>query len=324
MQKLSCKKGPPQHVHGHYKSFTMTYPQFEPIYGPPIILKDRSPVRSIISDAIRSSQSKGTGNSNYGGMPSSVMQLQSLELAISNRGGDISFGGNMTVASMMGKIPLGATTMGFNYKTGESGRSMEMYSQHVPLSMEESIRVGAATGIDTTKMATPALAMHLLASNSILQLTQNEGKMNASAVFRNIRTIINIGAPSTTSGRITATEALIKGFKEAHGLDEEGKDAEEESSSSKGAKTGGPMGEDPEGPEKKDRKTNCGKSESPVRKELKPHQGKLKTDGEKIYDWDHTHNDIEMYNSRGEHIGTIDPVTGTKIKDAVAGRKINV
>ena len=222
--------------------------------------------------------------------------------------------------------------MGFNYKTGDSGRSIDLYSTHVPISLADSIRIGAATGIDTASITTPSLMMHMGASNAILQLTDRQGKMNAREVLdkaykaykalRGVRSATTTGASSTTSGRITATEALIKGFKETYGLDEEEKNSDAKSSSSS-ATTGGPMGEDPNDP-KKDRKTNCEKSESPVWKEFKPHQGKLKTDGDKIYDWDHTHNDIEVYSSRGEHVGTIDPVTGIKIKDAVAGRKINV
>ncbi len=219
--------------------------------------------------------------------------------------------------------------MGFNYTTGEAGRSIDLYSTHAPTSFADSIRIGAATGIDTASITTPSLMMYMAASNAILQLTDRQGKMNvgtvldkAYKVLRGVRSATSTGASSTTSGKITATEALIKGFKETHGLDEEEKNADAKSSSSN-ATTGGGMGEDPNDP-KKDRKTNCGKSESPVWKEFKPHQGKLKTDGDKIYDWDHTHNDIEVYNSRGEHVGTIDPVTGIKIKDAVAGRKINV
>jgi len=243
-----------------------------------------------------------------------------------------NIGMDLTLSSTMGSMNLGSTTMGFNYKTGDSGRSIDLYSTHVPTSFADSIRIGAATGIDTASITTPSLMMHMAASNAILQLTDRQGKMNAREVLdktykaykvlRGVRSATTTGASSTTSGRITATEALIKGFKETYGLDEEEKNSDAKSSSSS-ATTGGPMG-DPDDEEGKGRKTNCEKSESTVWKELKPYREQLKTDGNKIYEWDRLHNDIEMYNSRGEHLGTIDPRTGLKIKDAVAGRKINL
>ena len=42
------------------------------------------------------------------------------------------------------------------------------------------------------------------------------------------------------------------------------------------------------------------------------------------YDWDFTHNDIEVYNSRGQHLGSMNPVTGEMYKHAVPGRIIKV
>ncbi len=336
------------HVYGLYKDVDHHLEPYSFSEVKPVILKNQGPVRSpfpgigitvsgkpvsgilapnspiqAAMQAIRFDRSNSSGGNT---------RLQNLELGISNSGGNTSFSGNVSVTSAMGDISLGSTTMGFNYKTGDSGRSIDLYSTHVPTSFADSIRIGAATGINTASITTPSLMMHMAASNAILQLTDRQGKMNvgtvldktykAYKVLRGVRSATTTGASSTTSGRITATEALIKGFKETYGLDEEEKNSDAKSSSSN-TTTGGGMGEDPDDP-KKDRKTNCGKSESPVWKEFKPHQGKLKTDGDKIYDWDHTHNDIEAYNSRGEHVGTIDPVTGIKIKDAVAGRKINV
>lgn len=47
-------------------------------------------------------------------------------------------------------------------------------------------------------------------------------------------------------------------------------------------------------------------------------------DGTRIYTWDWTHGDIEVFNKRGRHLGSIDALSGEFIKDAVAGRKINV
>ena len=63
--------------------------------------------------------------------------------------------------------------------------------------------------------------------------------------------------------------------------------------------------------------------------ELKPYRSKTKTNGLKgkksrFYEWDHTHNDIEVYNGRGIHLGSMDPTTGEMIKEAVRGRYINL
>lgn len=58
-------------------------------------------------------------------------------------------------------------------------------------------------------------------------------------------------------------------------------------------------------------------------KALKPFRGKTKTDGTgKRYEWDYTHNDVEVYNKRGQHLGSADPETGAMIKPPVPGRKI--
>jgi hypothetical protein len=44
----------------------------------------------------------------------------------------------------------------------------------------------------------------------------------------------------------------------------------------------------------------------------------------RIYTWDRTHGEFEVYNRRGRHLGAVDSVTGHWIKEAVAGRKIHV
>ncbi|WP_321969290.1 colicin E3/pyocin S6 family cytotoxin [Paraburkholderia tropica] len=49
----------------------------------------------------------------------------------------------------------------------------------------------------------------------------------------------------------------------------------------------------------------------------------MKTDGQLFYEWDYTHSDIEVYNKRGEHLGSMDPVTGQIYKPAVRGRTLN-
>ena len=70
------------------------------------------------------------------------------------------------------------------------------------------------------------------------------------------------------------------------------------------------------------------KSDSPVWKGLKSYKGKTKTTGsgkkKKYYEWDHTHNDIEVYDHKGKHLGSMDPLTGEMYKDAVKGRTIKL
>lgn len=68
----------------------------------------------------------------------------------------------------------------------------------------------------------------------------------------------------------------------------------------------------------------CSPSRSPIWTALRNWRGKTKTDGKKFYEWDRTHGEIEVYGSRGQHLGVQDPVTGAIIKPAVPGRTINV
>ena len=46
--------------------------------------------------------------------------------------------------------------------------------------------------------------------------------------------------------------------------------------------------------------------------------------GGRLYTWDGLHGEIEVYNSRGRHLGVLDAVSGAQIKPAVKGRKIDV
>lgn len=47
-------------------------------------------------------------------------------------------------------------------------------------------------------------------------------------------------------------------------------------------------------------------------------------DKERLYTWDHLHGEIEVFNKRGYHLGAIDAVSGTLIKEPVKGRRIDV
>jgi len=77
------------------------------------------------------------------------------------------------------------------------------------------------------------------------------------------------------------------------------------------------------------RQQNVNKNESEVWKKLdNVRNSGLKSSGsgssKQFYDWDYTHNDIEVYNSRGQHLGSMDPVSGEMYKPAVPGRTIRV
>jgi hypothetical protein len=50
----------------------------------------------------------------------------------------------------------------------------------------------------------------------------------------------------------------------------------------------------------------------------------MSRDRTKLYTWDWTHGEIEVFNRRGRHLGVIDAISGALIKNAVAGRKIDV
>jgi hypothetical protein len=46
--------------------------------------------------------------------------------------------------------------------------------------------------------------------------------------------------------------------------------------------------------------------------------------GDRYYEWDEMHGEIEVYDRRGWHLGTLNAVTGVKEKDPVKGRRIDV
>jgi hypothetical protein len=44
----------------------------------------------------------------------------------------------------------------------------------------------------------------------------------------------------------------------------------------------------------------------------------------RLYTWDGFHGEIEVFSSRGRHLGVFDSMTGNYIKSAVKGRTIDV
>ncbi len=76
-----------------------------------------------------------------------------------------------------------------------------------------------------------------------------------------------------------------------------------------------------------ERKTNPTKSESKVWRDFEHYKRDIKTNGKsgsarEYYQWDHLHNDIEVYDSNFNHKGSMDPRSGLTHKPAVVGRKL--
>jgi hypothetical protein len=68
-------------------------------------------------------------------------------------------------------------------------------------------------------------------------------------------------------------------------------------------------------------------AESYIWGEMRPHRGTVRSNGQggrrrRYYEWDHTHGEIEVYDSRGDHVGAIDSVTGEWVKPPRKGRDI--
>jgi hypothetical protein len=75
--------------------------------------------------------------------------------------------------------------------------------------------------------------------------------------------------------------------------------------------------------------TNVTKQDSSIWKSFDNIRGKdIKTSGsgnnKKYYSWDHTHNDIEVFDSTGKHLGSMNPTSGEMYKPAVKGRIIKI
>lgn len=73
---------------------------------------------------------------------------------------------------------------------------------------------------------------------------------------------------------------------------------------------------------------NPSKQESPVWGNLLNAGNGRKTSGQgsdrRYYEWDYTHGDIEVYDRRGRHLGSMNPSTGEMYKPPVPGRKVDL
>jgi Cytotoxic len=62
---------------------------------------------------------------------------------------------------------------------------------------------------------------------------------------------------------------------------------------------------------------------SPIWNNFDRYQGKTRRDKDRLFEWDNLHGDIEVYNKRGEHLGSMNPFTGEMHKGPVKGRTLN-
>jgi hypothetical protein len=134
--------------------------------------------------------------------------------------------------------------------------------------------------------------------------------MGLSDVVRFVRTGINLDQffkESSNEGKGVATQTKPS----------------ESAKSSKGSDGNPPPEEPGEKRREQDRKINCTKQESPVWNNSESYKSKYRKskDGNEIYKWDHTHNEIEVFHPKtGKHLGVRDPLSGNMIKNAVPGR----
>jgi hypothetical protein len=249
------------------------------------------------------------GGSALSSMAASSVHVSNADFSVSNRGGAVNVGGSMTLASM-----LGSTTMEFASSHGNGGSTTALYSIFTPPSLAQAAAVANATGRDITAIppqANPLLMLHGFNAQSIQLLTQPRGTHLVQEALK-----LALPVMSVVGGTIAAKI----------GLDGTAKLLEIRDRSGAAAATGNMPDPDSDG-EGDDRKVNCAKAESPVWKELRPYKGRFRIDakGDRVYEWDHLHNDIEVYDkSTKNHLGSIDPKTGEIYKAAIRGRTANI
>jgi len=154
---------------------------------------------SLTSPAFSSPMGGGT----FGGV-----SLTGAEFGITSRGGTTGVFASITMGSMAGGMSLGATTLSFNYQTGESGRSLGLSSTYTPVTLAESVRLGAI-GIDATA-PTLAKAIFGVGSAAILQLTDAPGKLSLESRAASLRMDMSRGGPLSVAGVIDMGLKLAK------------------------------------------------------------------------------------------------------------------
>jgi len=196
-------------------------------------------------------------------------------------------------------------TLGASSSVGESGHRVGLESAY------------SGSGDNTSVLG----SIHAITAASIMQLTDRRtDRLSVAPLVLGGLVVGRVAIPHVVRWSRTIVNAYLLAEQVKEQAEEAAKKVADESSS---AATGGPKGQLPDGEDpEEERKTNCSKSESPVWKAAQPFKGQYKRNakGDEIYKWDYTHNEIEVFNSRGQHVGVKDPLTGLKIKDAVPGR----
>jgi hypothetical protein len=255
------------------------------------------------------------GGSALASMAASSVHVSNADFNVSTRGGAVNVGGSMTFSSL-----LGSTTMGFSSSHVAGGSTTTLRSTFTPPSMHQAAAMIVNMGIDPHQVApqmNPMLMLHGFNAQGIQLLTQPRNT-HSTAVRMAPLLASALKEVAVVGGSIAAKIGLDGTAKALESRDRQ-----------PGTDASGNMPDPDSDGEGDDRKVNCAKAESPVWKELQPFRGKYKTNakGDEIYEWDHLHNEIEVYKkvgTKGEHVRVIDPQTGLKIKDAVKGRIINL
>ncbi len=225
------------------------------------------------------------------------LSYQGFDFSISNRGGNINTG----LSIKFSDIGTGASNiLGFNHSHGSNGNHLNVSSTYIQPSITQSLQQWS-----NPSQQNLALTLHRFSSALIQQITEPK----KLSVLPLILPALYAGGSLTTTGTVVLSTATggIGAILLKKGLE----GTRESLDARKGACSGMP---DPDDDEK--RKKGCEKSESPVWKEFKHHKGEYKTNakGDEIYKWDYTHNDIEIFNKRGEHLGSMDPLTAVRYK----------
>jgi hypothetical protein len=156
-------------------------------------------------------------------------------------------GGNTNVfADLTMKSPLDSLMVGMNYSTGESGRSLGMFSQYNQ-DMRAYISAGGKGQLPTAGSLSSLAQTHLAASQLITHLADGSKQMNMAGAVR----LLKIGV---------AAHRVEKVMKLGSDLGERGQNQADAANAiknpnSQSASTGGPKGpKKPEDPEEKEKK----------------------------------------------------------------------
>ena len=283
-----------QHVYGTYLNFGERMPRFQ------IIVQRYTEVPSSGGGGYRRGYGGGgygygfghtVGDSRWGvssmrestvlSRPSlaaapSSLSVAGFEFGASMRGGVSSVVGSVTLSSMMGGMQAGGVTLGFDFRSGDGGRSLDLQSTYTPTSLAEFVRLGAR-GVDPMQTSS-ALSMHMAASAMILQVTAprvlHADKVIRGAIFAvdKLEKLYQAAKLATTPLRTIGTlgdpSQLLK---DAPGDSKGDAKSEKKDGAGSAAGTGGPL-PDPEddGREKEKKPTSINQMQQLVERDKAP------------------------------------------------------